>query len=100
MNNPMTTAPSPAQSEQQTRQPAYNGLFLVSRSGRPVAESVSATAKRGLTLASERTVASASSPEVLEARSAESIRMKLAACFGALLTAPVVWCLHTLLLSH
>ena len=95
MNNPMITSPSPMTAEQQNSKPAHNGLYLVSRNNRPLASSAQTTSARTLTLAP----APASAGETLEVRSAESVRMKLAACFGAILTAPVVWCLHTLLLS-
>ena len=98
MNNPMITSPSKQAAEQVTRKPAYNGLFLVSRNDRPVAGSSQTRSARTLTLAPARV--SDASAEILEVRSVESVRMKLAACFGAILTAPVVWCLHTLLLSH
>ncbi len=97
MNNTMTTSPSRTTAKQETRKSAYNGLYLVSRNDRPVAASAPMPATHGLELATGR---SSGNPNAVEARSAESIRMKLAACFGAILTAPVVWCLHTLLLSH
>ena len=99
MNNPMITPPSHNAAEQEARKPAYNGLYLVSRNPRPSAGSVQTASKHGLTLASGPVSGTPASAQA-EARSAESIRMKLAACFGAILTAPVVWCLHTLLLSH
>ena len=100
MNNPMITSPSPTTTEQKTRKPAHNGLYLVSRNNRPLASSAQTTSARTLTLAPAAKSAASPAAEILEARSAESLRMKLAACFGAILTAPVVWCLHTLLLSH
>ena len=103
MNNPMITSPSSKTTEQETRKPDYNGLFLVSsgvsRNDRPASGSAQITPNKGLALATGKTSEAPQSSEVLEARSAESIRMKLAACFGAILTAPVVWCLHTLVLS-
>ena len=98
MNNPMITSPSHTTAEQETRKPAYKGLYLVSRNDRPVATSDQSKPTHGLTLANRISEAQPTT-EILEARSAESIRIKLAACFGAILTAPVVWCLHTLLLS-
>ena len=105
MNNPMITSPSPTTIEQQTRKPAYNGLYLVSRnhrpapsSARPAPSSAQPAPAHRLTLAAGRTSEAPPSAQV-EARSAESIRIKLAACFGAMLTAPVIWCLHTLMLS-
>ena len=110
MNNTRTTSPSQTPQEQDTRKPAYNGLFLVRRSDRPAAGSAPSTSSQstphhgtphnGITLATSRSDQTSLPAQAAEAHSAESIRMKLAACFGAILTAPVVWCLHTLLLSH
>ena len=99
MNNPMITSPSHTPAEQETRTPTYNGLYLVSRNDRPTASSAQIKPTHSLTLATSRASGTPESSEVLEARSAESIRIKLAACFGAILTAPLVWCLHTLVLS-
>ena len=98
MNNPMITSPSNKATEQENRKLAYNGLFLISRNSRPAAGSAQTTPK-GLTLATGHPSVSSQAADILEARSAECIRMKLAACFGAILTAPLVWCLHTLVLS-
>ncbi len=97
MNNPMIMSPSRTTAEQ-TRKPAYNGLYLVSSNHRPAPSSAQPAPAHRLTLATARTSEAPPSAQV-EARSAESIRIKLAACFGAILTAPVVWCLHTLMLS-
>ncbi len=100
MNNTKTTTLSRTSREQETRKPAYNGLYLVSRNDRPAASPAQAASADGPKLAIGRNAGSPDLTGSPETRSAESIRMKLAACFGALLTAPIVWCLHTLLLSH
>ena len=103
MNNTMTTSPNQTRKEQQTRKPAYNGLYLVRRNDSPAAGRAQAASAGGPPLDTSRkagTPEAAKTVQGLGTRSAESIRMKLVACFGAFLTAPVVWCLHTLLLSH
>ncbi len=100
MNNTRTISPSQTSREQETRKPAYNGLHLVSRTNRPIAVPARTASAGGPILAIGRKAGVPEPADTLPARSAESIRMKLAACFGAILTAPVVWCLHTLLLSH
>lgn len=98
MNNPMITSPS-NKTEQEIVNPAHKGIYLVSRNRRPVPTPAQNSPSKGLTLAKGRTSEASQPAEVLEARSAEIFRLKLAACFGGVLSAPIVWCLHTVVLS-
>lgn len=99
MNNTVTMSPSHMTAVQEALKPAYKGLHLVIRNNRPAAVSTPIASTHGLTLAPSRTSGAPQPADLLEARSAEGTRIKLAACFGAILTAPLVWCLHTLVLS-
>ena len=93
MNSPKLTTSRTGAAEKAILQPARKGIHLVSRNSRLSGDTAqNAAAATGLS-------GSPFADEMLDAQEAERIRIKLAACFGAALTAPVVWCLHTLVLS-